>query len=117
MKITTTVSYFQKKNSKKIHKFTKSQICVDGKIAKEKFYAAKKPIKICDVNVDNIVISKLAKTKINTKYLVEYLDKAMRSLVLIMLKMSGYVKTFKFKKGNDKLMSFRVDDEKLLEKY
>ena len=49
--------------------------------------------------------------------MVEYLDKAMRSLVLIMLKMSGYVKTFKFKKGNDKLMSFRIDDEKLLEKY
>ena len=32
------------------------------KIAKEKFYDAKKPIKIWDVNVDNIVISKLAKT-------------------------------------------------------
>ena len=27
-------------------------------IAKEKFYAAKKPIKIWDVNVGNIVISK-----------------------------------------------------------
>ena len=33
------------------------------KIAKEKFYAAKRPIKICDVNVHNIVISKLVKTK------------------------------------------------------
>ena len=32
-------------------------------IAKEKFYAAKEPIKIWDVNVDNIVISKLVKTK------------------------------------------------------
>ena len=35
--------------------------------------------------------------------------------------MSGYVKTFKFKEGNkdksNKLMSFRLDDEKLLEKY
>ena len=33
------------------------------KIAKEKFYAAKRPIKICDVNVHNIVTSKLVKTK------------------------------------------------------
>ena len=37
-----------------------------------------------------------------------------------MPKMSGYVKTFKVKDGdknkNNKLMSFRIDDEKLLEK-
>ena len=31
----------------------------ETKIAKEKFYATKKPIKIWDVNVENIVISKL----------------------------------------------------------
>ena len=35
--------------------------------------------------------------------------------------MIGYVKTFKVKDGNkdenNKLMSFRIDDEKLLEKY
>ena len=30
--------------------------------------------------------------------------------------MSGYVKTFKVKEG-DKLLSFHIDDEKLLEKY
>ena len=34
----------------------------DEEIAKEKFYAAKRPIQICDVNVDNILISKLVKT-------------------------------------------------------
>ena len=49
------------------------------------------------------------------------LDKAIRPLVLIMHMMSGYVKTFKFKEGDkdksNKLMSFRLDDEKLLEKY
>ena len=39
----------------------------DRKIAKEKFYAAKRPIKIWDVNVDNIVILKLVKTKTNSK--------------------------------------------------
>ena len=48
----------------------------DKKIAKEKFYAAKKPIKIWDDNVDNIVISKLVKTKSNSKKLIGYLDKA-----------------------------------------
>ena len=36
--------------------------------AKEKFYAAKKPKKILDVNVDNTVISKLVKTKTDSKH-------------------------------------------------
>ena len=64
-----------------------------------------------------IVISKLVKTKTNSKYLTGYLDKAIRPLVLIMPKMSGYVKTFKVKKGNNKLMSFPINDKKLLEMY
>ena len=89
----------------------------DREIAKEKFYAAKSPIKILDVNVDNIVILKLVKTKTNSKYLIGYLDKTTRPLVLIMPKMSGYVKRFKVKEENNKLMSFPIDDEKLLEKY
>ena len=93
----------------------------ETKIAKEKFYAAKKPIKIWDVNVENIVISKLAKTKSNSKYCIGYLDKAIRPLVLIMPKMSGYVKTFEVKEGdkdkNNKFISFHTDDKKLLEKY
>ena len=86
-------------------------------IAKEKFYAVKRPIRICDVNVGNIVIWKMEKTKTNSKYLIGYLDKAIRSLVLIMPKMSGYVKTVKVKEGSNKLMSFCIDGEKLLEKY
>ena len=48
-------------------------------------------------------------------------DKAIRILLSIMPKNSGYVKTFQVKEGdkekNNKLMSFRIDDEKLLEKY
>ena len=87
----------------------------ETKVTKEKFYAAKKPIKIWDVNVDNIVISKLVKTKTNSKYLIGYLDKTIRPLVLIMPKMNGYVKTFKDK--TNKLIYFLIDDEKLLEKY
>ena len=55
-------------------------------IAKQKFYAAKKPRKIWNVNVDNIVISKLVKTKTNSKYLIGYLDKDIRPLVWIITK-------------------------------
>ena len=77
----------------------------------------KKVIKIWDVNVDNIVISKLVKTKTNSKYLIGYLDKAIRPLLLIMRKVSGFVKTFKLEDKNNKLMSFHIDDEKLLGKY
>ena len=44
-------------------------------IAKEKFYAAIKGIKIWDASVDNIVISKLIETKTNSKYLIVYFDK------------------------------------------
>ena len=64
-----------------------------------------------------IVFSKLVKTKTNSKYLIGYLDKDIRPLDLIMPKRSGYVKTFKVEDKNNKLMSFRIDDEKLLKKY
>ena len=70
-----------------------------------------------DVNVDDINIPKLGKTKASSKYLIGYLDKAIRPLVLIIPKMSGYVKTFKVEDKINKLMSFCIDDEKLLEKY
>ena len=86
-------------------------------IAKEKFYAAKRTIKICDVTVENIVISKLVKTKPNSKYLIGYLHKDIRPLILIMPKMCGYVKTSKDKEGGNKSMYFHIDDEKLLEKH
>ena len=50
-----------------------------------------------------------------------YVDKLIRLLVLILPKKSAYVKTFKVKHGdkdkNNKLASFHVDYEKLLEKY
>ena len=90
----------------------------ETKVTKEKFYSAKKSIKFWDINVDNTVMSKLIKTKTNSKYLIGYLDKVMRPLVLIIPKISEYVKTFKVKdRKSNKLMSFHIDDEKLLEKY
>ena len=73
-----------------------SQICVhriimvrfrDREIAKKNL-CCKRPIKIWDVKVDNIVISKLVKTKTNSMYLIGYLDKIIRPLVLLMPKMS-----------------------------
>ena len=71
-------------------------------IAKEKFYAAKKTIKMWDVNVDNIVFSKLIETKTNSN--------------LIGIKFGKAIRKFKVKEGDNKLMSFRIDNEKLLKK-
>ena len=52
--------------------------------------------------------------------MIGYSDKAIRPLILIMPKMSGYVKKFKVNDGdknkNNKLISFCIDDEKLLER-
>ena len=60
-------------------------------------------------------------TKINSKYLIGYLDKVIRPLVLILPKIIGYVKTFKGEDGDkektNKLMSFRINNKKLLKKY
>ena len=85
----------------------------ETKIANKKFYAAKKPMAIWDVNVDNIVISKLFKTKTNPNYLIGCLNKDIRPLVLKMPTMSGYVKTFKVEGKINKLMCFRIDNEKI----
>ena len=87
------------------------------KVTKEKFYTAKRTIKIWDLNVDNMVISKLLETKTNSKYLIAYLDKVIRALVFIMAKISGYVKTFRVEDKNNNLMSFHIDDKKVLGKY
>ena len=55
--------------------------------ANEEFYGARKPIKIWYVDVNDIVISKLIKTKINSKFLTGYLDDFIRPLVLLLSKM------------------------------
>ena len=93
----------------------------ETKVAKEEFYGAKNPMNIWDVSVNIIIISNLVETKNNSKYLIEYLDEVIRPSVLILPKMIGYVKIFKAKDGdkdkNNKLMSFRINYEKVLEKY
>ena len=48
--------------------------------------------KFWDVNVDNMVILYLIEMRNNSKYLIGYLEKVIRTLVLILPNMSGYVK-------------------------
>ena len=69
----------------------------ETKLTKEELYAANKPTYMWDVNVDNIVISKLIEKKANSKYLVGYLDKAIRSIVLIRLKSVDMLRYLKLK--------------------
>ena len=84
---------------------------------KKKFMVQKKT-NICDVNVDNIVISNLIETNNNSKYLIGYIDEVIKILISMLYKISEYVKTFKDKDSSkNKLMSSCKDDEKLLEMY
>ena len=84
------------------------------KVAKERLNGAKQSIKYWYVDIDNIVISKLIEIKNYSKHLIGYLNDVIRPSVMILPKMSVYIKNFKVK--NNKLMSFRIDDRPL-EKY
>ena len=57
----------------------------------------------------------------NFRYLTGCLDEVIEPLVMKLSKINGYVKTFKDKgednNKNNQLMSFRIDDDELLEKY
>ena len=87
-----------KNNDKQIFDNITMLRCGETKAVKEKLYSVKKPINTWDVNVDNIVITKLVKTTTNSnKYLIRYLDRIIRPLVLILPNMSRYDKIFKVK--------------------
>ena len=85
------------------------------------FMLQKKPIKIWDVNVYNIINSKVIETMTNSKYLIGYSDKAIKTLVLILPKISGCGQKLNAKYGDkdnkNKLICFPINDEKLFEKY
>ena len=70
-----------------------------------RFGRTKKTIKIWDVDTDNRLISKFVKTKTNSKYLIGSLDQVIRPLVLILPKISEYVRAFKVKDKNNKLIA------------
>ena len=57
------------------------------KISKRKISCCKKTIKVWNMNMDNIVISKVSERKTNSW--IGYLDKLIRSLVLIMPELNG----------------------------
>ena len=69
------------------------------KIKKEEFYGVQETINIWNVDFSNIDISKLTETKNDSKYLIGYLDEVIRTIDLILPKISEYVKTFEEKDG------------------
>ena len=82
----------------------------ETKIAKEKFYGAKKPLNIWDFNVDNIVVSRLIETNNNSKYLIGYFDEVIRSFNFDIFYPTNSLLTASFKK---KLLSLsRLTDIK-----
>ena len=66
-----------------------------------------------------LLSQELTEMESNSKYLVRYLNDFIRTLVLVLPKMSAYDNTFKDKDENNynKLTSFCIEDDKLLRKY
>ena len=54
---------------------------------------------------------KLAEKKNNFKYLIGYLDRFIKPIVLILPWISGYIKNYK--NSNNILISFHIGDDKL----
>ena len=69
------------------------------KVAKEEIYVAKKLVKAWDANVENTVLSKSVETKNNSEYWIGYLVEVIKPFVLLLPKMSDYVKIFEDKSG------------------
>ena len=94
----------------------KSINCNDKKINKSNFYKNKKIFKIEDIDINNILFSKKESygTKDSSKYIIGYNhgDDIIR-LYIKLPQMIGYAKYF----DSNKTMSFKVSDERLLEKY
>ena len=88
----------------------------DKKINKSNFYKNKKLFNIHDIDVNKILVSKKESygTKNSLKYFNGYNDDyVIRSFCVNLPQMIGYVKHF----DNNKIMSFKVSDNKLLKKY
>ena len=90
----------------------------DDKKSKKNFFdRSRKPFIVSDVDVNRILISKEVsyETKHSLKYFTGYNDEedVMRSLLLKLPQMIGYLKEF----DESMTMSLRVDDSKLFKKY
>ena len=88
----------------------------DKKIKTSDFYKNKKVIKIDDIDVNKILVSKEKPygTKSSFKYFIEDHDNdVIGSLFIKLLQMIGYVRKFEV----NITMSFKINDRKLLKKY
>ena len=88
----------------------------DKKIKTNDFYKNKKLIKIDDIDVNKILLSKKQPygTKNSFKYFIGYNDNdVIRPLCIKLPQMIGYVRKFE---GNT-TMSFKISDKQLLKKY
>ena len=88
----------------------------DKKINKSNFYKNKNLFNLHDLDVNKILVSKKESygTKNSLKYFIGYNDDdVIRPLCINLIQMIGYVKHF----DNNKTMSFKVIDNKLLKKY
>ena len=88
----------------------------DKKINKSNFYKNKRVFSLHDLDVNKTLVSKKESygTKNSLKYFIGYNDDdVIRPLCIKLPQMIGYVKHF----DSNKLMSFKVGDNKLLKKY
>ena len=86
------------------------------KFKKSNFYKNKKVIKIDDIDVNKILVSKEEQSgsKILFEYFIEYNDNdAIRPLSIKLPQMIGYVKNFE----SNTAMFFKISDKQLLKKY
>ena len=88
----------------------------DKKINKNEFYRNQKLVKIKDIDINKILISKLepySSKKDTNKYIIGYSDDVIKPLCILLSQMIGYVKCF----DSNKRMSFVADDKELLKEY
>ena len=88
----------------------------DKKIKKSEFYKNKKVTSIDDINVNKILVSKKEPygAKNSFKYFIGYNDNdGIRPLCVRLPQMTDYARKF----DNNVTMSFRVNNEQLLENY
>ena len=89
----------------------KNIIFNDKNINKNNIYKNKRLFKIDEIDVNKI--KKSYSTKKTLRYFIGYDDDVVRPLCIKLPQMIGYVKHF----DNNKIMSFKVNDDKLFKKY
>ena len=83
---------------------------------KKKFHRSKEPIDLLSVDLDKIVVShKFKHNDEGFKYYIGYLKvEIIKSLCIILLQMSGYIKYFE---NGSKNTSFLIKDDEVWDKY